>query len=101
MQMDVVVIKTIKIELNTDQQNYESDAVILYPSLAKDHIYLDWGNDQNFDRIALLNYEGKVVKSNMNIVKKQRISIENLSSGKYVIQLKRGDRIIQKFFEKI
>ncbi|MBK8737833.1 MAG: hypothetical protein IPL98_18700 [Saprospiraceae bacterium] len=95
------VIKTIKIELNTNQQNYESDAIILYPSLAKDHIYLDWENDQNFDRIVLLNYEGKLVNSNMNIVKKQRISIENLSSGKYVIQLKRGDRIIQKFFEKI
>jgi Secretion system C-terminal sorting domain len=77
------------------------DAITIYPNPAKDYIQFDFASKQKTILINLFDMQGRLIKTttlaNMLPLK---LNIENLSNGKYIIQLSDGERIAVGSFIK-
>jgi hypothetical protein len=77
------------------------DAVNIYPNPAKDYIQFDFASKQKTILINLFDMQSRLVRTTtLANVLPLKLKIENLSRGKYVVQLSDGEKIAVGSFIK-
>ncbi len=91
-------IKVIK-STTTDIVNEKLKSILIAPNPASNYIKLHNNNSDNID-IKILNTSGKIVLQKTKLFNDNTISVSDLQSGIYFIQINSGkDQIIKKFIK--
>lgn len=74
-------------------------SVAVYPNPVKDVVFVRTENNQNA-KVNIYNIQGNVVYSNSNYVSDSAISLSNLASGQYIVQVIQNESVVTNIILK-